>query len=125
MGLKRILVVEDVDAIRRSLSRYLEEEGYEVFCARDGLEAYRILHELSNNLPGLILLDLIMPAMNGIQLATLLRHDSRLHHIPLIIMSGWPATETAKQIGASGVLCKPFEPASLAALAAKYCGNEV
>ncbi len=122
MHSKSILIIEDTASIRDALQRYLQEEGYEVHCAKDGRDGYRLLLELLPNPPRLILLDLIMPTLNGMQFGTLLRHDVRFDDVLIVIMSGWPATETAKQIRADAILVKPFHPAALSAIAAKYCG---
>jgi len=109
---KRILVVDDDQKLRELLSRYLQEQGYEVDLAEDGEEMDRILPSSS---PNLIVLDLMMPGEDGLSIARRLRADS---NIPIIILSA-KGEEIDKvvglEMGADDYLAKPFNPRELLA----------
>lgn len=81
-----ILLVEDDDDIRDSLADLLRCEGYDVEQARDGAEALEVL-KFGNRPPCLLLLDLMMPKLNGWQLLEIMHKDDRLLTIPVLIMS--------------------------------------
>jgi CheY-like chemotaxis protein len=83
---RRILVVEDDNDIRRSVCDILQDEGFTTWSARNGREALDLLHE-QRSAPSLILLDLMMPVMDGWQLYERLSHDATFHPIPVVIMS--------------------------------------
>ena len=83
--MSRILVVEDYPITREPLVRLLRYEGYEVDCAANGIEA---MHSLGRQVPDLILLDVVMPKMNGLALLEEIRQDSRLRHLPVIAITG-------------------------------------
>jgi len=83
---RRILIVDDDSDIRDTLKEVLEDEGYVVAGAGDGLEALELLRN-AEELPGLILLDVMMPRMNGIQFCVERRKHSSWSQIPLIVMS--------------------------------------
>ncbi|MDZ4169373.1 MAG: response regulator [Coriobacteriia bacterium] len=79
-----VLVVEDTELLRRMYSDSLMQSGYRVISAADGLEA---LSMLRTDTPDLILMDLIMPKMGGLEVMELLSKDPRLSSIPVIILS--------------------------------------
>lgn len=81
---QRILVVEDTELLRRMYADRLVQDGYEVFPAANGLEA---VASLRINDPELILLDLVMPAMSGIEFLEIVKADPRTSHIPVLILS--------------------------------------
>ncbi|HUR93761.1 MAG TPA: response regulator [Gemmatimonadales bacterium] len=85
----RILVVEDDADIRQSIASILTEEGYEVRVARDGQEALDELFREGADLPALIIFDLLMPRLDGWQLAELLKSYAKTSRIPLIIVSAY------------------------------------
>ena len=80
-----VLVVEDNDDIREAIGELLESEGYEIALAEDGERALEMLAELPR--PCLLLVDLIMPRMDGWQLLNFLSRDDRLATIPVVVMS--------------------------------------
>ena len=82
----RVLVVEDDGGLRETLCQLLSEEGIAAVGVSDGSEALRHLAE--GRLPALILLDLMMPVMDGWQLRMKLRSEPRWAAIPVVIMSG-------------------------------------
>jgi CheY-like chemotaxis protein len=110
-----ILIVDDDEDIREVLALILQAEGHRVEVASDGLEALDRLR--GGPAPSLILLDLMMPRLDGEGLMKLLARDSRLAHIPVCIISGHQdAREKASQLGAAGCLVKPIELEQLSAL---------
>jgi CheY-like chemotaxis protein len=116
-----VLVVEDDADIRFGLAVLLEDEGYEVVTAANGREALGCLRELPV-LPCLILLDLMMPDMDGWQFRAEQRRDPRLAAIPVIILSaaGDLPARTAK-LGVEGVMQKPIHIGELLAAVKRYC----
>ncbi|MFH1857940.1 MAG: response regulator, partial [Candidatus Omnitrophota bacterium] len=80
---EKILVVDDDPDIRDVLRITLEAEGYEVFEAADGSE---VLPSIKKHGPHLILLDFVMPKMNGFEVSAMLRKDILLRHIPIIML---------------------------------------
>ncbi|OCQ95592.1 transcriptional regulator [Oscillatoriales cyanobacterium USR001] len=93
---KTILVVDDEPSIRELLKQQLEAEGYIVKEAKDGKEAVKIA---KNELPDLIILDVMMPEMNGFDVAAILRNDPITMSIPIVINSGIEDKERGYRIG--------------------------
>ncbi len=81
---KKILIVEDEKDIRDAMETTLSYEGYEVHVAGDGIEGYTKAHEVK---PDLILLDVLMPRQNGIDMLRSLRKESWGKDIPVIVMT--------------------------------------
>ena len=108
MGPRPVLVVDDDPDIRETLRFVLEDAGYPVYTAENGREALEVLAD-AQPLPGLILLDLMMPVMNGWQLRMELLKDQRLARIPVVVISGAANVESeARALGAAGYLAKPI-----------------
>lgn len=106
---KLILLVEDDADIRRNMQRLLESEGYTVMLAENGQVALDSLNQ-AQALPGLIILDLMMPVMDGFTFRTLQQGDSRFAQIPVAIMTAdGHLEEKRKRIGAQGALRKPAD----------------
>ncbi len=104
----RILVVDDDRQSRMLLKIRMETDGYEVVCAEDGVEA---LEKLAGKLPDLILLDLVMPRMNGYQLLKELKEDERTKYIPVLMITAMAnADEKIKglELGAEDFIGKPY-----------------
>ncbi len=102
-----VLVVDDEPAVRRFAARVLREEGYSVHEAADGAEALELIRLASAQL-GVVVSDIVMPRLNGVQLLesiSALRPD-----LPVILMSGYGTEQLAERGIASpcGVLSKPF-----------------
>jgi two-component system OmpR family response regulator len=105
-------VVDDDPGIRRLVGDFLRLLGCVVHLAADGREA---LEHLQHTRPDLILLDLMMPVMDGRALGTALRGDERTVDLPIVLMSGAAeAAQVGGEIRAQAVLRKPFELAELA-----------
>jgi DNA-binding response OmpR family regulator len=100
-----ILVVEDDDELRRAICAELTDEGFVARQAQNGIEAMLILQE--DELPDVIILDLIMPTMNGWAFRAQQDMDARIAHIPVIVMSAAPLERVA--IVGSDLVRKPFD----------------
>jgi CheY-like chemotaxis protein len=104
-----VLVVDDDEDIRTTIQQILEEEGYLVRAAANGEEALRILTE-SASLPRLILLDLMMPVMDGARFRTRQAADPRVADVPVVIISaGGGLAHKATLMKAAGYLAKPID----------------
>jgi CheY-like chemotaxis protein len=88
---KEILVIDDDEAIRDAVADILEEEGYRVATTANGGEAIEYLRERRHQPPGLILLDLMMPVMDGEQFLDSYAADSALPSIPVVVLSANPS----------------------------------
>jgi CheY-like chemotaxis protein len=117
---KPILVVEDDAAIRNSMTLLLEMEGYKVQSAANGAEALTALRQ--KELPCLILLDLMMPVMDGWEFRQIQRQDPNLARVPVILVSAAPTLpENAADLAAADYLQKPVEVETLLATIQKHC----
>ncbi len=106
-GTPSLMIVDDDEDIREMGKLLLEAEGYRVTTAPDGLDAWRQLE--AGESPSLILLDLMMPRMDGEQFLHTLRASARAS-IPVVIMSGHTAASVvARDLSANGCLTKPLE----------------
>jgi adenylate cyclase len=111
----RILVVDDVGGNRELLSRRLRREGHEVVVAESGFSA---LDRMAERDFDLVLLDILMPDLNGIEVLSRLKTDSRWRHIPVIMISGLKEVDAVVrciEAGADDYLSKPFNPVLLRA----------
>jgi CheY-like chemotaxis protein len=93
----RILVVDDDEDVRETVAEILREEGYETQCAENGQQALQVL-ERANERPELILLDLMMPVMDGWDFLFWLDERSDLRDTPVAIMSAHPSIQRAFEI---------------------------
>ena len=108
-----VMVVDDSITMRRVTARILEHHGLEVITARDGVEAVDMLFE---RVPDVMLLDIEMPRMDGFELATHVRDDSRLAQVPIMMItsrSGDKHREHARQLGVNRYLIKPYQEAEM------------
>jgi DNA-binding response OmpR family regulator len=109
----RILVVDDEPELLKALCIRLTAEGFACERATNGQEA---LTWLKTNVPDLIILDLLMPDMNGYEVRRRLQDDPRTAQIPVIVLTAVPertVKQTTQGLGASSVLHKPFDTATL------------
>lgn len=112
-GKAHILVVDDEDEIAKMLKLMLESRGYTVTTAGNGMEAMSIAR---HNLPDLIIVDIMLPILDGFQVCRLLKFDQHFLHIPIIILTARssPRDEaTAREVGADLFMTKPVDGRSL------------
>ena len=106
-GAKTVLVVDDEVSIVEALAEILAWEGYDVVTAGDGRQA---LERLGKATPDVILMDVMMPVMGGVEAARAIEADPSIAHVPVVLMTAGPLPE-----GVDGSLAvrKPFELAAL------------
>ncbi|WP_164019210.1 response regulator [Pyxidicoccus trucidator] len=114
---RSVLVVEDDEDIRAAIAEILEGEGYEVTIAANGSEALDELQHMPR--PCLILLDLMMPVMNGHEFLARLREVPRMQAVPVLVLT---AVSTEAPPGARGLLRKPFIVEELLDAVQTLCG---
>ena len=114
-----VLVVEDDAGVRGAFAALLASEGYRVMEAADGLEALNVLRA-AEDLPCLILLDLMMPRMNGWDFCAVQKRDERLGSVPVVVVSADPLAARATRMGAAAVLQKPADPDQLLELVDRH-----
>jgi len=110
---KRILVVEDSPTTRRVVSVTLSHHGYEVIEARDGLEA---LSKVNERKPDLVLLDILLPKMDGYKILSIMKDSEQLKSVPVIMLTskdGFLDKVKGKLAGSTAYLTKPFSPKKL------------
>lgn len=112
-----ILIVEDEKGIQDVLRMALEMEGYKVFTADNGKQGLEMLPNMET--PCLILLDLMMPVMNGWEFAEAISKDMTLATIPVVIVTAYG--ERADRIPSKGVLKKPIDLDALLRIADEWC----
>lgn len=108
-----VMVVDDSITVRKVTARLLQRHQYQVLTAKDGVDAITQLHD---DIPDVMLLDIEMPRMDGFELATIIRHDERLKHIPIIMITsrtGEKHRERAQEIGVNQYLGKPYNEEKL------------
>ena len=126
----KILVIDDDPNVQRLLTYTLKQEGYEVLVASDGAEGYRLW---SAEVPALILLDIMLPKIDGYQVATKIRaEEGASAHVPIIMLTAEREVEQkvrGLRAGADDYLIKPFHPAELLAriksLLARFAPRDV
>jgi two-component system phosphate regulon response regulator PhoB len=115
MATERILVVDDEEDLLELIQYNLSKEGYQVRCVTSGEMAIR---EAKAQLPDLVLLDLMLPAVDGLAVCKALKLDSQTQHIPIVMVTA--KTEEADvvsglELGADDYITKPFSPRVLLA----------
>jgi CheY-like chemotaxis protein len=106
-----ILVVEDDDALRRLIEQVLVFDGFKVVSASHGAEALRILNTMT---PALVVLDLVLPWVNGLEVLATMRATPRLSAIPVVVVTGTPIIE--RDLGDNGPLRLLRKPVNVEAL---------
>lgn len=118
---KLVLAVDDSVTIRRIVSILLERNGYRVNLACDGEEA---LSRICEEKPDLVLLDVVMPGMNGYQVCRAFRQDDRFAKIPVVILSSSLLDRIkGKLSGVTDYMSKPFEPEQLIRTMSRYLAS--
>jgi len=110
----RVLVVDDDPMVTRLVRINLELENFEVEEAWDGKTAMRMMRD---NRPDLLVLDIMMPQMDGWEILKLVREDEQLHDLPVVVLTAKVQEEDIARgwrMGADGYIVKPFNPVILA-----------
>ena len=118
--MSRILLIEDNKDLAFGLQSNLEIEGYTVTTAATGSLGVEKANYFK---PDLVILDLMLPGMDGFEVATLVRHDERLKDVPIIMITsrtGQKHKDRALSIGVNGYLGKPFQEHDLLENIEKY-----
>lgn len=104
-----VLVIDDEVSLRKSVAEYLSEEGFRVEEASDGQEALAFLRSCTE-FPNLILLDLMMPNMDGAAFRREQLQDSKLSQIPVALMTaGRQSSELLRELAPHAIIKKPFD----------------
>lgn len=114
--MKRVLAVDDSRTLRDMLVDCLTGAGHQVYVAGDGAEALNALRE---HRPDIVITDLNMPVMDGLEFIEAARADAAGRDVPLLLLTTETATELkvrARQVGATGWLTKPFDGAQVLSL---------
>jgi DNA-binding response OmpR family regulator len=120
MPITRILLVDDERAYANVIKEALNSEGIEVIIAGNAMEAMYLLQQFS---PDLILLDVMMPDVDGLTLLSWMRENGGERHVPVCVVSAKTMPEdrqAASRAGADGFLAKPFTMADLKATLAEF-----
>ena len=107
---KKILITEDSPTILAITKDTLESVGYSVICAVDGQEG---LDKARKEMPDLIILDLMLPKIDGYKVCRMLKFDERYKKIPVILLTaraGETDVKLGREVGADAYIIKPFEP---------------
>lgn len=105
----KILIVDDDMGIRMLLSKFLQRRGYEILLAEDGLQGVEMAKK---NHPGLIILDVVMPRMDGLTAARLIKFYKPMAEVPIIFLTAKDAAkeiELAQEARAEVYITKPFD----------------
>lgn len=109
----RILIIDDEPTIIKMVSKRLEVEGFDVLIAMDGQEG---LTKAQTESPDLIVLDLMLPKLNGYEVCTLLKQDARFQKIPVMLFTAkaqMKDEQLGKECGANAYMRKPFQAKEL------------
>ena len=115
MPKEKILVVDDEEDIRELVKYNLAREGYKIFCASSGEKA---LKKARAKLLDLIVLDLMLPGIDGLEVTKILKNDPKTQHIPIIMLTAKEEEAdivTGLELGADDYITKPFSPRVLVA----------
>lgn len=116
MAKQKILIVDDSELVLMMARDALEEAGYEVQCAQNGLEANSFI--FSSEKPDLIIMDVMLPMLDGNKKVKLLREKEFSKKIPILLLSSKSEEELrrlASESGADGYIRKPFSPEEIVA----------
>ncbi|MBP1728746.1 MAG: chemotaxis protein CheY [Deltaproteobacteria bacterium] len=111
----KILIVDDSELVLAMASDALKAAGYDVFTATNGIEANSYIYSTTNK-PDLIILDIMMPLLDGNKKAKILKQQNHSQDIPIVFISSKSEAELVslvQEAGADGYICKPFTPQSI------------
>ncbi len=120
MNQRTILLIEDNEYNRKIVRRLLGRSSYRLVEAFDGEAGVALAID---ELPDLILMDVQLPKMSGLDATRVLRADARTKHIPIVVITSFALSgdrERAVEAGAAGYLAKPYSPVELLALVHKF-----
>jgi two-component system alkaline phosphatase synthesis response regulator PhoP len=120
----KILIIEDEQKLAHMLDLELKHAGYEILLAQDGLSG---LQTARDERPRLILLDIMLPQLDGYHICRMLKFDKSTQDIPIIVLtalSGQESKDKAKEVKADHYLTKPFEPQDLLAVIQKIVSTD-
>jgi len=120
---RRILIVDDDPRLLHVVSMYLSIEGYDVDAELDGADGLRALER---NRPDLVLLDIMMPGIDGLEVCRRIKSDPRTRSIPVLMftaLSGDDDVESGRSAGADRFINKPFSLVGLATVIRSYLGE--
>ena len=106
---KKLLIVDDEPELLLLIEARLKANGYEVFTAADGQTALELAKK---KIPDLIILDIMLPKMDGYKVCGLLKKDTRYAHIPIVLFTARAQTEDMRlgeEMGADAFITKPFD----------------
>jgi twitching motility two-component system response regulator PilG len=109
----RVLVVDDSKTIRQVVEKILSKAQCDIVTAADGFEALSLVIDFR---PDVVLLDIMMPRLNGYEVCALIKHNQRLKHIPVILLSskeGLFDQAKGRVVGCDGYVTKPFRHTDL------------
>ena len=121
--MKKILIIEDEKNIVTSLKMFFEHAGFEVFTSANGADG---LYLAKHKHPDLILLDLVLPKIDGFNVCNILSHDEKTKNIPIIIISARTSKEEidkAISLGAKNYIAKPFSIDQIKKIIMEYLGE--
>lgn len=107
--MKKVLIVDDEQDIVESLQFVLEASGFECHCAYNGEDGLNLAREI---LPDLIILDVMMPKMNGFKICRLLKYDNKYKNIPILMVTARSQQEDkliGEETGVDEYITKPFD----------------
>lgn len=119
---KKILIVDDEQDIVETLKFILEAQGYTCFCAYNGEDG---LNQAKEIMPDLIILDVMMPKINGYKISRLLKYDNKYKNIPIIMVTARSQEQDkliGEETGVNEYISKPFELDEILAVVKKYLG---
>jgi twitching motility two-component system response regulator PilG len=119
----RVMVIDDSKTIRRTAETLLKKEGFEVITATDGFEA---LSMIADHRPDLILLDVMMPRLDGYQTCALIKHHRVFRHTPVVMLSskdGLFDRARGRVVGSDNYITKPFTREELLTVIEQHTGN--
>ena len=114
-----ILVADDEEDIKSVLEMFLDVAGYDVVSAYDGLDA---IEKIKESKPDLVLMDIMMPLIDGIEVVRQMKADDSIKHIPVVMLTAASKSDMvdkAMKAGAHDYIQKPFEPEQVQSLIEK------
>ncbi len=120
----KILLADDEEDVKIVLKMYLETKDFEVVTAYDGLDA---IDQARREKPDVILLDIMMPVLDGFEVCRRLKADPDTQNIPVIMVSAASHAESVQKgikVGAADYIVKPFDPEALEKLINKVIGQK-